>query len=117
MRRRLTPTAAVAAALLLALAAAPAPAQPTGTAQAERVARGRAVAENWCANCHLVGPQARGPAGDAAPPFAAIAHMPSATEMSLRPFLQTPHARMPDYRLSQPELDGVVAYILSLRDR
>ena len=43
--------------------------------------------------------------------------MPSTTEMALRVFLQTPHARMPDYRLSTAELDGVVAYILSLKGR
>ncbi|TCZ66590.1 c-type cytochrome [Roseicella aquatilis] len=92
-------------------------AQASGGVQAERLAYGRVVAENWCANCHLVGPQARGPVGDAAPPFVEVARMPSATEMSLRAFLQTPHARMPDYRLSQRELDGVVAYILSLRAR
>lgn len=97
--------------------AGPLPAGAQSALQTERMAYGRAVAENWCANCHVVGPQAQGPAGDAAPPFAAVARMPSTTEMSLRAFLQTPHARMPDYRLSQPELDGVVAYILSLRGR
>ena len=43
--------------------------------------------------------------------------MPSTTEMSLRAFLQTPHARMPDYRLSTQELDGVVAWILALKGR
>ena len=103
------------AALALAglLLARPAAAQTA--ADAETVACGRAVAETWCANCHVVSRQARGPAGDAAPPFAAIAAMPSTAGMSLRAFLQTPHARMPDYRLSQAELDGVVAYILSLR--
>lgn len=92
-------------------------AAPGGALQQERLSYGRAVAENWCANCHVVGPQARGPAGDAAPPFEAVARMPSTTEMSLRVFLQTPHSRMPDYRLSQAELDGVVTYILSLRSR
>jgi hypothetical protein len=35
--------------------------------------------------------------------------------MSLRAFLRTPHDRMPDWQLSQPELDGVIAHILSLR--
>ena len=111
---RSTIPAALAAAVLPLLAAMPATAQ-NGPAQAELVAQGRRVAETWCANCHLVGgPEARGPAGDAAPPFPAIARMPSTTEMALRAFLQTPHARMPDYRLSGAELDGVVAYILSL---
>ncbi|MBK1657543.1 hypothetical protein CKO45_04780 [Paracraurococcus ruber] len=101
---------------MILLAALPALAQRRALEQ-ERLAYGRAVAENWCANCHLVGPQARGPAGDAAPPFAAIAAMPGTTAMALRAFLQTPHDRMPDYRLSQAELDGVVAYILGLQPR
>lgn len=79
----------------------------------ERLDQGRRVAETWCANCHVIGPGARGPAGDAAPPFAAVAAMPSTTAMSLRVFLQTPHSRMPDYRLSQAELDGVVTWILA----
>jgi mono/diheme cytochrome c family protein len=115
----------VPAALLSLLLAAPPPAiaQPAGpaTAQAaarqERLDQGRRVAETWCANCHVIGPGARGPAGDAAPPFQAIARMPSTTQMSLRVFLQTPHARMPDYRLSQAELDGVVEWILALKER
>lgn len=111
MPRMTMPTTVLAAAL--ALQAGGALAQ--GAAMAEQVAYGRAVAESWCANCHVVSRQARGPAGDAAPPFQAIARMPSTTEMSLRAFLRTPHARMPDYQLSQIELDGVVAYILSLR--
>ena len=105
--------------MLLAMGVSPAGAQGSanGPARQERLEQGRRVAETWCANCHVIGPGAQGPAGDAAPPFQAVARMPSTTEMSLRAFLQTPHDRMPDYRLSQAELDGTVAYILSLRDR
>jgi mono/diheme cytochrome c family protein len=111
--RRTIPAALAALPLLAAGTAATA---QDGPARAELVAQGRRVAETWCANCHLVGSgEPRGPAGDAAPPFPAIARMPSTTEMALRAFLQTPHARMPDYRLSTAELDGVVAYILSLK--
>jgi mono/diheme cytochrome c family protein len=87
-----------------------------GAVRQERLDMGRRVAETWCVNCHLIDPGARGPAGDAAPPFQAIARMPSTTEMSLRAFLQTPHAPMPDYRLSGAELDGVTAWILKLKD-
>src|SRR3712207_2136956 len=39
-----------------------------GAIRQERLDLGRRVAETWCSNCHLVGPGARGPAGDAAPP-------------------------------------------------
>ncbi len=109
---------AVAAALLLpaSLLAGPAAARAEGAATAEQRAFGKAIAENWCANCHVVGPAQRLAPGDAAPPFAAVARMPSTTPLSLRVFLQTPHARMPDYRLSQGEMDAVIAYILGLRD-
>lgn len=109
---RFTVLAGVVAAALLPAAGG---AQAQSGALAENVAYGKVVAESWCANCHVVSRQARGPVGDAAPPFAAVARMPSTTEISLRAFLRTPHARMPDYQLSQAELDGVVAYILSLR--
>lgn len=105
----------LAAPLMAAAFAATAAAQ--SAAEMERIAYGRAVAESWCANCHIVRPDGRGPVADAAPPFQAIADMVSTTGMSLRVFLQTPHAPMPDYQLSQAELDGVVAYILSLRRR
>lgn len=79
----------------------------------DRVA-GAAVAWSWCANCHDVGLGARPTATDAAPRFVAIARMPSTTELSLRAFLRTPHAAMPDYQLSRRELEDVIAYILSL---
>ena len=76
--------------------------------------RGR-IAAQWCANCHAVTRSAPPPSGDAAPGFPAIAAMPSTTETSLRVFLQSPHAKMPNYQLSHIELDAVVAYIMSLR--
>jgi hypothetical protein len=34
---------------------------------------------------------------------------------SLRAFLQTPHARMPDLHLTREEVDDLASYILSLR--
>lgn len=92
------------------LAAGPAPAQPSGDAEA-----GRLIATTWCANCHAVAPGASPPTGDAAPPFAAVAARASTTALSLRVFLQTPHANMPDYRLTPQQTDDVTAWILSLR--
>ncbi|UPY35572.1 cytochrome c [Sediminicoccus sp. KRV36] len=75
---------------------------------------GLRLARQWCANCHVVSRGMPPPTGDATPSFPALAAMSSTTEAGLRVFLQTPHANMPDYRLSQRELDAVVAYILSL---
>jgi mono/diheme cytochrome c family protein len=76
---------------------------------------GSQLAQRWCSNCHVVGQsQGRG-TSTGAPPFAAVAEMPSTTAMSLRAFLMTPHGRMPDLHLTRDEIDDVSAYILSLR--
>ncbi|WP_198373396.1 c-type cytochrome [Roseomonas rosulenta] len=96
---------------LLAVLATPALAQPEpGDARS-----GQRLAATWCANCHQVAPGGPGPSTDAAASFAAIAAMPATTSMSLRVFLQSPHANMPDYRLTREQLDDLVAYLLSLR--
>ncbi|MGE0417995.1 MAG: cytochrome c family protein [Acetobacteraceae bacterium] len=76
---------------------------------------GHALAQRWCANCHVVEPGQNSGAANGAPTFAAVARMPSTTEASLKVFLQTPHDRMPDLHLSNAERDNVVSYILSLK--
>jgi mono/diheme cytochrome c family protein len=76
---------------------------------------GRIIALKTCSSCHVVAARQAQPATDAVPTFAAIAHDPAITETSLRVFLQTPHARMPDFILSRTETDDVISYILSLR--
>jgi mono/diheme cytochrome c family protein len=97
----------------LALAgASPALAQTVGDPAA-----GRRIAEVWCANCHVIAPGGPGPATDAVPSLPAVAQRAATTELSLRVFLQTPHANMPNYQLSRTETDDLVAYILSLKQR
>ena len=76
---------------------------------------GRALALRDCASCHLVASGQGGPAVDGVPSFAAIARMPSTTELSLRAFMRTPHPPMPDLALTRRDMDDVVSYILSLR--
>ncbi len=83
-------------------------------AQSGVAAPGEQIALTWCSNCHLVGRDANS-ARDSVPAFAAIAKMTSTTSMSLHSFLQTSHGPMPDFALTQPQIDDIVAYILSLR--
>jgi mono/diheme cytochrome c family protein len=78
-------------------------------------AAGKQVAERWCSSCHVVGPGSVQGTSNGAPPFVAVARMTSTTPMSLKAFLLTPHARMPDLHLSQDEIDDLTAYILSMR--
>ena len=97
--------------VLVMVAAMPALAQPEpGDARS-----GQRLALTWCANCHQVAPGGPGPANDAAPSLQSVARMTSTTSMSLRVFLQSPHANMPDYRLTREQLDDLVAYILTLK--
>jgi mono/diheme cytochrome c family protein len=107
-----------AALCLLALAmgnSLPAPLHQAAAQEIGDVAAGRQLAETWCSTCHLIGPDAANATSNGVPPFAAIARMKSTTVLSLRAFLQTPHARMPDLHLTRDEVDDLAGYILSLR--
>ncbi len=112
-RRRSAAAAALAAAGVgVALPAVPAAARQEGDPRA-----GRRLADAWCSNCPVIGPDAPGPASDAVPTFPGVARTPSTTAMSLRAFLQTPHSRMPDPQLSRAETGDLVAHIISLSGR
>jgi mono/diheme cytochrome c family protein len=96
--------------LLIALsmpALAAGPADAAGTPAA-----GRAIADRWCSNCHVVGPGS--PGGDAAPPFATIAADPGLTPERIRGWLSASHTRMPDFGLTPHEIDDLNAYLASL---
>ena len=89
---------------------------PCQPAQAQDQRNGELIAKTWCAGCHAIdgAPPAMG-RNDAIPSFSAVAQMPSTTQTSLRVFLSTHHARMPDYNLTQREIADVSEYILSLK--
>ena len=88
----------------------------SGAALAQDVRNGEMIAKTWCAGCHVVnGDTPSLGRMDAVPSFSAIAQMSSTTSASLRVFLSTPHANMPDYNLTQKEMTDVSAYILSQR--
>lgn len=109
IRYRALVTILALSSLLMDFATAPAIAQvPSGD-----VIAGRQLVQASCGTCH----EERGAlsAPQKGPSLKSIAAMPSTTSMSLHVFLLTPHANMPNYRLSPQEIDDVVAYILSLR--
>lgn len=88
----------------------------TSPCAAQNRANGELIAKTWCAGCHVIdgaSPSLR--RSDAIPSFPAIANMTSTTAASLHVFLSTPHARMPDYNLTQREIADVSEYILSLK--
>jgi mono/diheme cytochrome c family protein len=74
---------------------------------------GEQFAREVCGVCHLVAEDAPDPS--IGPSFYEVAEFPGTTEMSLRAFLQTPHATMPNLILTPQETDDVISYILTLK--
>jgi mono/diheme cytochrome c family protein len=82
----------------------------TGDAEA-----GARLAREVCAACHVVSDDQMVDPG-IGPWFIDVAQHPATTALSLRAFLQTPHADMPDLILTREETDDIIAYILTLKD-
>ncbi len=80
----------------------------TGEGAAADRRHGRAIAQRWCSECHVVAPgQVRG--SDTVPTFAQIGEN---VLTSLSAFLATPHhSRMPNLSLTRAEIADLVAYI------
>lgn len=77
--------------------------------------RGRDFAEKTCSECHAVRKENGISPRVEAPPFKAIADLPSTTRMALTVWFRSPHPTMPNLVLSAEETDNVIAYILSLK--
>jgi cytochrome c len=77
---------------------------------------GRKLAREVCAVCHIVSEDQLHDPGVGAPTFFEVVDHPSVTALSLRVFLRTPHATMPDLMLSPDETDDIISYILTLRE-
>lgn len=83
-------------------------------AHADEVSDGRALAEQWCAGCHLVSPE-QTVGGDGAPAFATIAADTTKSDAALAAWISDPHPPMPNPGLSRDQIDAVIAYLRSIR--
>ena len=75
---------------------------------------GERLARRWCAPCHVVASDQRGPVGEA-PPFKTIAAKPDFDAAKLAFFLMDPHPKMPNMQLSRTEGADLAAYIATLK--
>ncbi len=82
-------------------------------ARAADAEHGKSLANQWCANCHAVAPNARR-ANDQVPSFGEIAKRKDVTADHLRVWLQTPHPNMPNFDLARQSVEDLVAYLRSL---
>ena len=98
------------------LLAACQPAAPPETAAPVAHDRGLAFAQGSCGGCHAVERHQLSPNPDA-PPFPAIVNRPELTRETLGAWLRDAHnypAEM-EFYLEGPEVDALVAYMLTLR--
>jgi cytochrome c len=84
----------------------------TAVAFAGDVERGRHIAQDRCAACHIVGRGSRGIVADS-PPFEVIGRKYGFNKDSLVPALVSPHAKM-NFAVRGRDADDVAAYIATL---
>lgn len=95
--------------LALALCAGLAGGTATRAAAAD-AAHGAAIAQRWCASCHVVASnQTSGTAG--VPSFSEIASRETFDAARVALFLLAPHPKMPDMNLTRVEAADLAAYI------
>jgi cytochrome c2 len=76
-------------------------------------ARGKAVVDQWCRECHLRANDKPNPV--MAPRYEDIVRRPGRNEAYFRKFLSADHFPMTIYRLFDDEKRDVVAYLMSLK--
>lgn len=79
--------------------------------------RGREFATKVCVECHGVLPEDITSPKLESPTFKVIANTPGITRIALTAWFQTPHPTMPNLIIEGEDLDNVISYILSLKDK
>jgi mono/diheme cytochrome c family protein len=77
---------------------------------------GAAYAKQVCAKCHAIDRTELSPE-PTAPPFKDVANTPGMTATALAVWLTTSHPTMPNIVLDPQELDNVIAFIVSLKNK
>jgi cytochrome c len=79
-------------------------------------AAGHKIAQQYCAECHVIAPNGKRGWTDA-PAFDAIANQRGTTPQSLITFIERPHMHMVNTGRPTEEAADIAAYILTLRKR
>jgi len=80
----------------------------------DAVARGEAVVEQWCRQCHLRAEDPPDPV--MAPPYEEIVMREGRDRAYLRKFLREDHFPMTTFRLFDHEKDDVLAWLMALQE-
>ena len=82
---------------------------------AQDAGSGAVIAGRWCANCHTIERAPGGARADSVPSFVDIANRPNTSRESLRAAMTGQHGRMPDFSLTNAEMNDLSSYVLGLR--
>ena len=88
-----------------------------GAGAAEDAAKGRALAERLCAQCHMVPGQGEKRGANDIPGFAAVARRRNQTPEGIVAWLRSIPPMMPNHHLSQDEMHALAAFIMTLGDK
>ena len=95
--------------------------QMPGDAARDSIARGHAVAQQWCSGCHRISRDQPGLAGKPAwtqgPSFLEIASNPNIDREYLRTLATEFYLPMPAFHLRRQDQEDVIFYILALKDQ
>jgi mono/diheme cytochrome c family protein len=80
-------------------------------------AQGLAYAQRTCSGCHNVLRTGAASPNTDAPPFKQIANTPGMSITALTVWSRTSHPTMPNLVIPPNDMDNLIAYIMSLRDR
>jgi mono/diheme cytochrome c family protein len=79
--------------------------------------RGAYYAQKSCSSCHNVSASDAASPNRQAPGFKKIANTPGMTVTALTVWSRTSHPSMPNFVIDPKDMDDLIAYILSLKDR
>ena len=82
---------------------------------ADALSRGQSLTEQICVTCHIT-PGARS-GSDIVAPLNEVVNERRKSKSALRAFLTAPHGAMPDVHLTRRQIDDLIVYLESLRNR
>ncbi len=82
---------------------------------ADALSRGQSLTEQICVTCHVTQDARSG--SDMVAPLTEIVNERRKSAATLRAFLTAPHGAMPDVHLTRRQVDDLVVYLESLRNR
>jgi mono/diheme cytochrome c family protein len=79
--------------------------------------KGLAYARKVCAQCHNISRSDAGSPDSRAPTFRQVANTPGMSVTALTVWSRSSHPTMPNLIIDPEDMDDLIAYILSLKDR